>query len=280
MIAQLGTKVGGDRLRNLDRCKLDAVLAERVTRERRIGDGAYACPVEKRLDFPVALHAVRKTDPARALARAEYRSHQRKDARGLDQQPGRTLRQVLLVQFSQFSVEVVVHQRDGQVGRALHHAHPELTERSGKLLRAFHVNRLKAYATPLQVFLRSLGREAEARPIGGGRRIRGRAALRHDVAPVEQPLQGFVDLVGGKFLFQIANDLSKAPSGRYGVRQRAVELAAKKELPVLGIEAHGIWRQHIDGEILRKLRNVFAVELWEAVIPIACLRRRHGDPDV
>ena len=179
---------------------------------------------------------------------------------------------------AEFSVEVVVRQRDGQVGRALHHAHPELTERSGKLLRAFHVNRLKAYATPLQVFLRSLGREAEARPIGGGRRIRGRAALRHDVAPVEQPLQGFVDLVGGKFLFQIANDLSKAPSGRYGVRQRAVELAAKKELPVLGIEAHGIWRQHIDGEILRKLRNVFAVELWEAVIPIACQDVGTGTP--
>ena len=78
-----------------------------------------------------------------------------------------------------------------------------------------------------------------------------------------------MDLVGGKLLLQIANDPSKAPSGRYGVRERAVEFAAKKELPVLGIEAHGIGRQHIDGEILRKLRNVFAVELREAVIPIA-----------
>ena len=137
-------------------------------------------------------------------------------------------------------------------------------------LRAFHVNRLKAYATPLQVFLRSLGREAEARPIGGGRRIRGRAALRHDVAPVEQPLQGFVDLVGGKFLFQIASDLSKAPSGRYGVRQRAVELAAKKKLPVLGIEAHHIGWQHIDGEIRREPRNVFAVTQRKGVLMIAC----------
>ena len=34
----------------------------------------------------------------------------------------------------------------------------------------------------------------------------------------------------------------------------------KKELPVLGIEAHDIGWQHIDGEILRELRNVFAVQ--------------------
>ena len=44
----------------------------------------------------------------------------------------------------------------------------------------------------------------------------------------------------------------------------------KKELPVLGIEAHDIGRQHIDGEIRRELRNVFAVMLRKAVPVIAC----------
>ena len=45
----------------------------------------------------------------------------------------------------------------------------------------------------------------------------------------------------------------------------------KKELPVLGIEAHDSGWQHIDGEIRRELRNVFAVMLREAVVAvIAC----------
>ena len=44
----------------------------------------------------------------------------------------------------------------------------------------------------------------------------------------------------------------------------------KKELPVLGIEAHDIGWQHIDGEIRRELRNVFAVMLRKAVPVIAC----------
>ena len=44
----------------------------------------------------------------------------------------------------------------------------------------------------------------------------------------------------------------------------------KKELPVLGIEAHDIGWQHIDGEIRRELRNVFAVMLRKAVSVIAC----------
>ena len=43
--------------------------------------------------------------------------------------------------------------------------------------------------------------------------------------------------------------------------ERTIELAVKKELPVLGIEAHDIGWQHIDGEIRRELRNVFAVKL-------------------
>jgi hypothetical protein len=44
----------------------------------------------------------------------------------------------------------------------------------------------------------------------------------------------------------------------------------KEKLPVLGIEAHGIGWQDIDGEIRRKLRNVFAVMQRQAVPAIAC----------
>jgi hypothetical protein len=44
----------------------------------------------------------------------------------------------------------------------------------------------------------------------------------------------------------------------------------KKELPVLGIEAHDVGGQHIDGEIRRELRDVFACMLRKAGRAIAC----------
>ena len=80
-----------------------------------------------------------------------------------------------------------------------------------------------------------------------------------------------MDFVGWKILLQVANELPKAPStlsDRGG--ERTIELAVEQELPVLGIEAHDIGRQHIDGEIRRELRNVFAVKLCELVSLIAC----------
>src|SRR6516162_6232074 len=64
---------------------------------------------------------------------------------------------------------------------------------------------------------------------------------------------------------QRANKLPKALSAfRYGRRQCAVELTVKKELPVLGIEAHNIGGQYVDSEIRREPRNVFAVGLRKA----------------
>jgi hypothetical protein len=80
-----------------------------------------------------------------------------------------------------------------------------------------------------------------------------------------------VDLVGWKMLLQFANELAKAPSTfSYCGRQRTIELAVQKELPVLGIEAHDIGWQHIDGEIRRELRNVFAIMLRKVGSVIAC----------
>jgi hypothetical protein len=69
-----------------------------------------------------------------------------------------------------------------------------------------------------------------------------------------------VDLVGRKLLLQLADELTKTLSTlAYRGGERTIELAVKKELTVLGIEAHDIAWQHIDGEIRRKPRNVFAV---------------------
>src|ERR1041385_913175 len=69
-------------------------------------------------------------------------------------------------------------------------------------------------------------------------------------------------LVGREASRELLHELAKA-LGAFADRdrQRAVEFAVQKELPVLGIEAHGVGRQHIDGKIGREPRNVFAVGL-------------------
>ena len=189
----------------------------------------------------------------------EHRPHQGKNAGGLDQQPGRAVRQMLPVQFGQSSFEIVVHQRDRQVGERFDDANAELAQRGAEFRRTLHVDRLNAHTTVLEISLRGLRRQPEARPIGR-RGASGRARCRKDIAAVEQPLQRFVDLVGRKISLQLANEFPNSSSAfAYRGRQRAIEFAVKEELPVLGIEAHDIGRQHIDGEIRRELRNVFAV---------------------
>ena len=180
--------------------------------ERRDGDAARLPAVEQRLDLAVSFHAIGKTGPTGALARAEHRPHQGKNAGGLDQQPGRTVRQMLPVQFGQSPFEIIVHQRDRQVGGALHDANAQPAQGGAEFLAALHVDRLNANATVLEIFLRDPRRQAEARPIGGRGVCRGRPPFRADIAAVDQPLQGFVDLVGRKFFPQAANDLPNALS--------------------------------------------------------------------
>src|SRR5580692_2637168 len=71
-----------------------------------------------------------------------------------------------------------------------------------------------------------------------------------------------MDFVGWKILLEVTNELPKAPfTLSYRRGERTIELAVKQEFPVLGIEAHDIGGQHIDGEIRREPRNVFAVVL-------------------
>src|SRR5580693_9674275 len=80
-----------------------------------------------------------------------------------------------------------------------------------------------------------------------------------------------MDFVGWKILLQLTNELPKAPfTLSYRRGERTIELAVKQEFPVLGIEAHDIGGQHIDGEIRREPRNVFAVILCKLDSEIAC----------
>ena len=70
MIAQFRAKIGGDRFRDFDGCKLDGALPNVLLSQRRNGDAAGLSAVEKRLDLAVAFHPLGKTGPAGALARA------------------------------------------------------------------------------------------------------------------------------------------------------------------------------------------------------------------
>src|SRR5882757_10827765 len=79
-----------------------------------------------------------------------------------------------------------------------------------------------------------------------------------------------MDLFGRKILLEVMNELPKAPStlsDRIG--ERTIEFAVKQKLPVFGIEAHDIRRQHIHAEIRRELRNRFAIMLCKLVSEIA-----------
>ena len=214
--------------------------------------------VEKPLDLPIPYHAIEKAGPAGALARAEHGSHQGKGAGGLHEQPGRMVRHPLPVQFGQPSFEIVVHQRDRQVGGTLDDANAELAQGGTEFRRTLHVDRFNAHTTIREILLGDSRRQAEARPIAG-HGAGGSARCRDDIAALDQPLEGFLDLVGRKIPPQLANELRKALSAfSYGGGEGAIKLAVKKELPVLGIEAHDVGRQHIDREIRRELRNVFA----------------------
>src|SRR4029453_5669653 len=147
---------------------------------------------------------------------------------------------MLLVQFSQPSFEIIAHQRDRQVGGTLHDANAQPPQGSAELGCTLHVDRLNAHTTFLEIFLRDLRRQAQAPPIGGYG-FRRSAMFRDDKAAIDQPLQGFVDLVRREIPFQRANKLPKTLSTLASCgSQRAIELAVKKELAVLGIEAHDL----------------------------------------
>ena len=84
-----------------------------------------------------------------------------------------------------------------------------------------------------------------------------------------------MDFIGRKIPRQQADKLSKRFAAFANRRNEvAIEFAVKKEFAILGIEAHDIGRQQIDGEIRRELRKVFVTVRRETGHPIA----RHDSP--
>ena len=162
-----------------------------------------------------------------------------------------------LVQIRKLPIEVVAHQRNGQIGGALRGADTQLGEGRAKLRFPLHANRLNADAAFLEIFFRGLQRQAHARPIGS-RGAAEKAGFHDNVMAIDQPLQGFAHLLGRKILLQLANKLRQAlPILRDRVRDGTIELAIKKKLPVFGIEAQRIGWKRIDRVIRRKLQNLF-----------------------
>src|SRR4029077_11793346 len=92
----------------------------------------------------------------------------------------------------------------------------------------------------------------------------------HNIATLDQPPNGFVDLIGWKFSAKFANNLPKALSSPYRGRERTIKFPVKKELSMFRIKTYDIVWQEIDGEIRRELRNVLAVKLLRAVTAIIC----------
>src|SRR6202012_961015 len=116
VVVQLGAESARDRLGGFQRGKLDRGLSERPACKRRNGDRARLSAVEKSLDLAVADHAVEQASPAGSVAPPKQGPNQREGAGGLYQQPRRAFRRPLLVQFSEPPFEIVVDQRDRQVG--------------------------------------------------------------------------------------------------------------------------------------------------------------------
>ena len=65
-----------------------------------------------------------------------------------------------------------------------------------------------------------------------------------DIAPVGQPLQRLFDLVGRKFLRELAHQRGAAFAVLAdGSGDRAIERAVKEEFPVLGVKTDAVGRQ-------------------------------------
>ena len=104
---------------------------------------------EHRPDLAIARHAIGQAAPASAFARTEDRPDQGRDAGRLDQQPWRPFGQMVLVQFAQAAVEVVVDQRHRQVARALDDTDAEFAQGVLEILGALDVHGRNAHAAIL-----------------------------------------------------------------------------------------------------------------------------------
>ena len=154
--------------------------------------------------------------------------------------------------------EVIAREHDREVAGASRDANAERAERRGQRRLPLDVDRLEMDGAALEVLLRDVERQAEARPVCGcgcGRIARGG----DEIAAVDHAPERFLDRFGGKGSRELAEDVAIAPARADRGRERTGELAVEKELAVLGVEADDVRRQHVDAEIRRELRNVLAV---------------------
>ena len=158
VIAQLRAKIGGDRFRDLDGRKLDGALSERVSGQRRNGDAAGLSAVEERLDLPVPFHPLGKTRPAGALARLNTGPTRGKMPEGWTSSHGAPSDKCCRFNSASRRFEIIVHQRDRQVGGALDDANAQPAQRGAEFRCPLHVDRLNAHAAFLEIFLRGLRR--------------------------------------------------------------------------------------------------------------------------
>ena len=252
---------------------MKCALSNGVVDQRRYGDRLRRCAVEKPLDLPVADHAIEQTVPAGALARFEHGPHQRKHAGRLHQQPGRLVGHAFPVHLRQPPVEIIVHQRDRELGRTLGDLNSEFAQGRGKFFGAFDIDRFDPHGAITEIFLRDLERQAETRPISSDGAIECVGCSCNDVSALEQPLDRFLYLVGRKALRKLANDLRRSLSifsDRRG--HRTIQIAVQEEFAILGIEADHIGRKYIGGEVRRESQDVLAGLLRNAARAIGCHR--------
>ena len=231
MVVQVGAKSAGDGLDDLDGGEPDrASCAPRSRRGARQPRSEPPCD-RKSFDLPVPFHAIGKASPAGALSWAENRTDQGKNTGRLRQQPFLLLRQPLAVEVRKLSIEIVVHQNNGQLGRVIDDANAEFPQRGVEFARS---DRCRGWQDPhpdLREILRGgIGAKPEARPIAcrhAVNQVRG-----NDKAAIEQTLEGFVDLDRGEFTGKHADDGFATLSGAYARSKRAVEFAVRKTFRV------------------------------------------------
>ena len=220
MVLQVGAKTAGNGLGDLGRRKPDRARREHIAGQRRRCHAARMGPVEKSLDLAIPFHAIGQTGPAGALSAPENRTDQRKDARGLHQQPILPLRQPLTVEFDELAVEIVVHQNDRQIGRMIDHPNAEFAQSGVQFVLAGRCHQFDLHAGLPEVLRGGFARETEAGPVACGRlvdQVRG-----HHEAAIEQARDGLIDVVGREFAREHIDDgFADARPRQCGKRRRS-----------------------------------------------------------
>ena len=128
-------------------------------------------------------------------------------------------------------VEIVARQHDDQVSRAIDDTDPELAQRGRKLGRAGGAARLGAHADLAEVLCGYFRGKPEACPVARDRAVDG--AWGEDEAAIEEALQRPLDLGGGKFAGERANNGGTVLTRANPLDECVIQLAVKEEFPVL-----------------------------------------------